>query len=104
MLEHRTREFLFVVGLCGIRAFATILRFWQIARLPLWLDECCSVLTVTAPEGILANLRHDTNPPFYFFLLKLWTWFFGISEAGVRSLSAVAGICQIGVLALWIRN
>jgi len=37
----------------------------------------------------------DVHPPFYFFLLYLWTLLFGQSEVALRSLSACLGVASV---------
>ncbi|MEI7634010.1 MAG: glycosyltransferase family 39 protein [bacterium] len=87
-----------------ILAGAAALRFIQIGRLEMWLDECCSVLTAFSPEGIIKALRYDNSPPLYFFMLKTWMAAFGAGAVGVRALSAVAGVLTVAVLGLWLRD
>ena len=92
--------------------------FWAIAmailaiglafRLPglgtrsLWIDELFSEWFAARS---LAELWRDvptyeTHPPSYYTLLKLWAMLFGNSELGLRSLSLVASLSTILVVAL----
>lgn len=85
-------------------AFALILltgatvRFADLARQELWLDECCSVLSARSPEGLLQQLRTDNHPPLYLFTLRVWTMPFGIGEWGTRSLSVVAALIGVALM------
>jgi hypothetical protein len=89
-----------------ILAFITlagaILRFKGLTFQSLWLDELGSAyvtLSKSLPQ-ILTHLKnHDSNPPFYFLILRLWEYVFGIGEASLRSLSVVLGI--LGVVAIY---
>jgi hypothetical protein len=97
-----TRAFWFLFAL--IIVLSAILRVFRLAESPPWLDECCTILTITHPGGILADLKDDTNPPLYFFLLKAWSGFFGLSTPALRAFSAIAGIATVAALILWLRR
>jgi uncharacterized membrane protein len=60
----------------------------HISSQPFWYDEIISVKDTLLDFG---HIKHesewDTNPPFYYYLLWMWTKVFGISEVGVRSMS-----------------
>ena len=84
----------------AILALAAALRFYHIGQLEMWVDEDYSVVAATAPQGVLRCCMDDNNPPLYFLLLKGWIGVFGTSEAGVRSLSAVLGVAQLGLMGL----
>lgn len=76
-------------------------RFLQLGRPYFWFDEGWTHFYVKHlfdwPEG--SSLWAEcTNLPYY-FVLRGWTALFGWSEAGYRSMSAVAGILTIPVLA-----
>lgn len=103
-LVNTRRQWFYAFLLLGILVVAGVLRFAQLGEFELWLDECCSVCTITSPAGILADLRQDNNPPLYFFLLKLWTKIFGIFETGARSLSVVLSLLQLAALGFWVRR
>lgn len=56
---------------------------------PLWYDEIISVKDTLLDFGhIKHEAEWDKNPPFYHYLLWVWSYFFGISESAVRSMSA----------------
>jgi hypothetical protein len=66
------------------------IRFWRLGRQSLWFDEGYTAWFVAhPPDQILRLVRADTAPPLYYFLLHQWTRYFGNSEAGLRSLSAL---------------
>ncbi|MCK4588787.1 glycosyl transferase family 39, partial [Candidatus Woesebacteria bacterium] len=59
-----------------------------------WLDEATSALVARDMSfaQILSQFSPaDFHPPFYYFLLKIWTATFGVSEVGARSLSIIVG-------------
>jgi uncharacterized membrane protein len=73
-----------------------------LASRSLWIDELFSQWFAARS---LTELWHDvpfyeTHPPFYYTLLKSWTLLFGKSELGLRSLSLVASLATVGVVAI----
>lgn len=92
----------FMAVLVAITAGGALLRFWDIGRDSLWEDEAASVFYARLPVGALLGRNLDPgNPPGYRVLLKGWIALFGESEAGLRSMSALAG--TLAVLALgWL--
>lgn len=67
------------------------LRFSQLNRESLWLDEGYTAWMVGhSASEILRLVRADTAPPLYYLLLHAWTRVFGHSEIGLRSMSALA--------------
>ncbi len=58
-----------------------------------WGDEICSYLAALSPgHEFFAMLRNDFHPPLYFFLLKIWTIGFGVSEAAARAFQFVNAV------------
>lgn len=76
-------------------------RFFHLGRPYFWFDEGWTHFYVKHlfdwPDGS-SQWAECTNLPYY-FVLRGWTALFGWSEAGYRSMSAVAGILTIPVLA-----
>jgi len=60
----------------------------------LWLDEAISALVVKNYSffGIFDFVKSDFHPPLYYLSLKIWTLFFGYSEAALRFLSVCFGV------------
>jgi len=81
-----------------VLAGAAMLRFWQLGRQPLWLDEANTAAWVRSPwrECILADPFH---PPLFHGLVKLFVLVFGLSETTLRVLPAVFGV--LTVFATW---
>jgi hypothetical protein len=76
-----------------ILLLAALLRFYNLSGQSLWADEGNSV--ALARRGfieIAQRTAFDIHPPFYYWLLKIWTFVFGDSEIGLRSLSVVLGL------------
>lgn len=88
---------LIVILILAIALFS----FFGISGKSIWLDEACSVHIASHNfKGIIANLKNEGDPPFYYLLLALWTRAFGIDEFAVRSLS---GTCYIlSLLAVYL--
>jgi len=89
-------EWAFVaVALAG----AAMLRFWQLGRQPLWLDEAHTAAWVRSPwrECVFADPFH---PPLFHGLVKLFVLVFGLSETTLRVLPAVFGV--LTVFATWL--
>jgi mannosyltransferase len=82
-----------------ILLLAALLRFYNLSGQSLWADEGSSV--ALARRGFVEIARRtafDIHPPFYYWLLKYWTFFFGSSEIGLRSLSVVLGVGLVYII------
>ena len=76
------------------------LRLHTVGR-SLWLDETYSAWFSSVPLHELwhAVPLYETHPPMYYTLLKGWTALFGASETGMRSLSVLASMATVMLLA-----
>jgi 4-amino-4-deoxy-L-arabinose transferase-like glycosyltransferase len=83
-----------VIALC--LAGATI-RFATLGEQSFWLDEAVTGrLMHLGFVGMLRAIpRSESTPPLYYVLAWLWTRVFGVTEVGLRSLSAVFGTLTI---------
>jgi hypothetical protein len=82
-------------------------RLWAISDKSLWLDEAESWRYALMPLSKMIPYTvdvQDLNPPFYFVMLHFWVKVFGGSEAGLRSLSAVAGALTVVIVAAAARR
>lgn len=87
------------LALLGLTAAGAVLRLRNLGGESLWLDEAISATHARLPLGkLLGGVVDPGNPPLYYALLKAWTALFGSSEAGLRSLSALAGVAAIPLL------
>jgi uncharacterized membrane protein len=76
-----------------------VLRFATLDRQSFWLDELVTVRLLR--RGFTAMLGEiptsEATPYVYYVVGWAWTHVFGLGEAGVRSLSALAGTATIPV-------
>jgi 4-amino-4-deoxy-L-arabinose transferase-like glycosyltransferase len=80
---------------------ATVLRFYQLDGQSLWADEGNSAALALRSLGqIVRDAGRDIHPPLYYWLLHGWVRVFGISEGGLRSLSAVSGVVLVVIIYL----
>jgi len=127
MMAMRWRAVLLIL----ILLIAGFLRFYNIGRDPLWLDEIGSLEVSTGrgqmqmmlPVGkpiILPNLTSledappltavwtsmnlDEHPPLYFISLRIWRDVFGESDTVARAFSAVASLAAVLLLYDAVRN
>lgn len=61
-------------------------------RASIWFDEAFSAYIAQFSFWDIARYTAaDVHPPFYYWLLKVWSWFFGTTELAYRSLSIAFG-------------
>jgi mannosyltransferase len=87
------------LALAGLTILAAVLRFWRIGHQGFWFDEGHTALLVHLSLGKMLGLlpRTESTPPLYFVVTWVWARIFGFGEAGLRSLSAVAGVLTVPV-------
>jgi mannosyltransferase len=88
------------VSVIAVTLVAAVLRFWGIGRQGFWFDEANTALLVHFSPGKMLGLipQSESTPPLYYCIAWLWARVFGYGEAGLRSLSAVAGVAVVPVL------
>ncbi len=93
-------------ALAALTVLAAILRFATLTDQSFWVDEATTAHEMTLPFGALLHSVHvnETTPPLYFILAWLWSKLFGTGEAGLRSLSALAGIGLVPLTYLCARE
>jgi uncharacterized membrane protein len=76
------------------------LRFYGIGSEPFWLDEAWSYWFSSRTMIELWTIipKWETNPPFYYTILKVWMNLLGSSEPSLRSLSAAMSIGCIPIV------
>ena len=81
----------------GLTVAAAVLRFAGIGHQSYWYDEAFTVTLVHQSPGHMLGLlpRTELTPPLYYCVAWVWARIFGFGEAGLRSLSAVAGVATI---------
>ena len=95
--RRRLSHWALAVG--GLTVLAGAIRFVGLAHQSYWFDEADTVAILhTSLSGLVTRVPHwETTPPLYFVLAWLWAHVFGYGEAGLRSLSAVAGVLTVPV-------
>ncbi len=92
----RARAALAVAGV-AVATAAILLRVWDLAGRPLWLDESWSRwMSGQDMRDLWTNVRRfDTHPPLYYSLLRLWQGLAPPTPLGLRSLSVLAGLAML---------
>ncbi len=85
--------------LAGLTVLGAALRFATLTSQSYWFDEAQAAHEMQLSFGALMHTigAQETSPPLYFVLGWLWAKLFGTGEAGLRSLSALAGTAVIPV-------
>ncbi|UCC32207.1 MAG: glycosyltransferase family 39 protein, partial [Phycisphaerales bacterium] len=96
----------FLTAIAALTIVGAAFRFTGLGVRDFWFDESCTFIYVHNlfdwPEG--SNLLvESTNLPYY-IALRGWVTLFGDSEAGYRSMSALAATLVIPVLGLFARR
>jgi mannosyltransferase len=96
-MERTSHQWITLLLLVLILAFALLLRIKNLGGESLWLDEASSVKLAQLPaHDILDEVaRTDVHPPLYYLMLHYWVRLAGDSERGVRLLSALFGTLSI---------
>ena len=83
----------------ALTAVGMALRFSTLGTQSYWYDEGLTVALAKSSFGGMLSGVHATEalPPLYFVLAWIWTRLLGVSEIGLRSLSALAGTLTIPV-------
>ena len=87
------------VGVAALTGVAAGLRFYGLARQGFWFDEGNTVLLVHFSPGRMLGLipQSESTPPLYYLVAWVWARCFGFGEAGLRSLSALAGALVVPI-------
>jgi mannosyltransferase len=95
LLARRT-----VLAVVGLTLLAAAIRFYRLGHQGFWFDEANTAFLVRFSPGVMLGLlpRYESTPPLYYCLAWVWVRVFGDTEAGLRSLSAVAGVLTVPVL------
>ena len=88
-----------VMLLAGLTLLGAVLRFATVSHQSFWLDEALAAreLHLSFSSMLDSIARGEPNPPLFFLIAWPWTRAFGLSEAGIRSLSVVAGTALIPI-------
>lgn len=87
------------LALAATVVLAAVLRFATLRTQSVWFDEAATWDLVHRSFGaMLRGVAHgESTPPLYYVLEWGWTRAFGDGEAGLRSLSALAGVLTVPV-------
>jgi mannosyltransferase len=87
------------ICLLGLVALAAALRAYHLGRQGFWFDEANTALLVRFSPGKMLGLipQSESTPPLYYCVAWVWVRVFGDTEAGLRSLSALAGVLVVPV-------
>jgi mannosyltransferase len=100
--SHPRVDIAFVV--IGLAVFATI-TLLNIHNSSIWFDEAFSAYLVQFSFADIAHYTStDVHPPFYYWVLKVWTMLFGTDEFGLRSMSVLFGAGAITMAYLLARR
>jgi mannosyltransferase len=89
------------VGAVGLlTVLAAVLRFYGLGHQGFWFDEANTALLVHFSPGKMIGLipQTESTPPLYYCVAWGWARVFGYGEAGLRSLSAVAGVATVPIV------
>jgi mannosyltransferase len=86
-------------AVAGLTVLATVLRFYHLGHQGFWFDEANTALLVKFSPGKMLGLipQTESTPPLYYCVAWVWSRVFGDGEAGLRSLSAVAGVLTVPI-------
>lgn len=94
-----------MVILILILILATAIRLFQLDAISLWHDEAFSVLLSRMSFAEMTyRTGLDVHPGFYYYLLKIWSWFFGQSIFAFRAMSVFFSILLLVFVYLLLRE
>ena len=88
-----------IAALAALVVAGGAVRFATLDLQSYWFDEAATVRILRLPFGeMLSELAEsESTPPLYYVLAWSWSQIFGLSEAGLRALSAIFGTAAIPV-------
>jgi 4-amino-4-deoxy-L-arabinose transferase-like glycosyltransferase len=88
-----------ILTVAAFTILAAVLRFVGIGHQGFWFDEGNTALLVHFSPGRMLGLipQSESTPPLYYCVAWVWARVFGYGEAGLRSLSALAGVATVPV-------
>lgn len=93
----------YLLIILGLSVFSAITLF-TITKSSIWFDEAFGAYIIRFNFFDIAKYTaFDVHPPLYYWVLKLWSMFFGNSELAIRSMSLLFGGISI-VLGYLITN
>ena len=88
----------------GLAAFVAITAS-TVTKFSIWFDEAFGSYLIRFNFADLTRYTaYDVHPPLYYWLLKIWSLFFGNTELGIRSMSVFFGaVTIVGAFVLVMR-
>ncbi|MDQ6776234.1 MAG: glycosyltransferase family 39 protein, partial [Actinomycetota bacterium] len=85
------------LALVAVLVLGAGLRFWGLGAQSFWYDEIATTVVIKGSFWHVFTIvdKQEATPPLYYVLAWIWTRVGGVTETGVRSLSAVAGVATI---------
>ncbi|MGB1249253.1 MAG: glycosyltransferase family 39 protein [Candidatus Promineifilaceae bacterium] len=80
----------------GLLLLAFALAVYRVDAQDIWGDEALSITVSQSPLG--ASLFMETNPPFYFLLLRVGRGLWGSSVFGLRYLSVICSLLTVAII------
>jgi 4-amino-4-deoxy-L-arabinose transferase-like glycosyltransferase len=104
-LENRHHKLILTLSLIlSLAVFAAICAL-NIGRWSVWFDESFGRFMMQFNfGGITHYAAHDVHPPLYYWLLKIWTSGFGLSDISLRFPSLLFGLATIVMGFLLVRR
>ncbi len=86
-------------ALSAIVLLAAALRFATLTTQSVWFDEAATweLMRLSFGDMLSHVAHHESSPPLFYLVEWCWTHIFGTREAGLRSLSALAGTLTVPV-------
>ena len=92
-------------SLLAIVLLGAILRFLNLGRQSVWIDEGFSWLAAQMSFGDVTRLSLvDVHPPLYYYLLKASLWVLPDTEFGLRVVSVLCSIATLMVMIRFVRR
>ena len=92
-------------SLLAIILLGITLRFFNLGRQSVWIDEGFSWLAAQMSFGDVTRLSWtDVHPPLYYYLLKISLWFLPDSEFGLRVVSVLCSVATLIVMIGFVRR
>jgi uncharacterized membrane protein len=102
LVSYRHGEAILLSGISLIYAALTL---GNITRWSIWFDEAFGAYLTRFNFIEIAQLTaQDVHPPFYYWVLKVWSSLFGATDLGFRSLSLVMGMVAIVIVFVLIKR
>lgn len=102
LVSYRYGEAILLSGILLIYAALTL---GNITRWSIWFDEAFGAYLTRFNFIEIAQLTaQDVHPPFYYWVLKVWSSLFGATDLGFRSLSLVMGMVAIVIVFVLIKR